>query len=180
MAHYKLCTGFVFLCWAVVIWFSLIANTHAPLFNLPVKNSAYISTFMPQGWAFFTRSPREPQLYVYRIENNHISKVDIYNASVASLFGMRRTMLASRVEVGALISTVNKKEWKSYNKELSDSCLFDSIPVKIVENKTQAKSFCGEYLFQYQEPLPWAWNNVKRKVVLPSLLIRLKISCDGK
>ena len=51
-----------------------------------------VFNFIPQGWALFTRDPREAQILIYRIENDSILKpYPQRHSSFTNLIGLKRT-----------------------------------------------------------------------------------------
>ncbi|MCL6577720.1 SdpA family antimicrobial peptide system protein, partial [Kyrpidia sp.] len=63
-----------------------------------VLKNITISQIFPQGWGFYSISPREEQISLYD-ENGNLA-VDWPNASVNNLFGLMRKGRAQGLEVG--------------------------------------------------------------------------------
>ena len=57
--------------------------------NLPAKR--LITGIAPQGWAFFTRNPREAQVILYKVVNgDHLEPVAQRHTERHNFFGLRR------------------------------------------------------------------------------------------
>lgn len=72
-----------------------------PLRQGTVENS--VATLLPQGWAFFTRSPREPQIYLFEEIDGKVVKKSYPNASMESAFGFTRKVRSKGIELGHLM-----------------------------------------------------------------------------
>ena len=70
---------FIFtICINLLIIFKLMSVYFGnnPLNNSPRQSISYVSIF-PEGWAFFTKSAKEPRIHIYNCNNNKIEYVDI-------------------------------------------------------------------------------------------------------
>jgi len=77
---------------------------------------------MPQGWAFFTRSPRESQIQLLKIlPDGKLDKVNHYHAHYSNAFGTNRktTMLLTQ------LSTVYKQIPDSLFKDSNCNIQYD-------------------------------------------------------
>src|SRR5690242_9182808 len=77
----KLKLWLVFACTAgfYTFLFATMAASYAGNNPLNVLNQdivQYVSVF-PQGWAFFTRSPREGTISLYEVTNDRLDKIDL-------------------------------------------------------------------------------------------------------
>ena len=137
-------------------------------------------SFIPQGWAFFTRSPREAQIILYEMQKDgNITKYPQKHSSYKNLFGLDRK--ASKVIA----------EIQGLKLKLHDSLFINSkwrfqivhggeFPQKIeeIQNEIHDPILCGEYLLVFQKPVPWAWSRSIKTIEMPAKIIRLKILCD--
>lgn len=122
-------------------------------------DSKYLNTFLPQGYAFFTREPKEPNIYVYKIENEGKIKRVINKASLSgeAFLGLNRSNRRTEIEFQYPISKIYK-----WHKSIKESEIYiDTIRYKINEiNLVQ-----GHYLFVKERRIPWAWaGNNPRKI----------------
>lgn len=137
-------------------------------------------SFIPQGWAFFTRSPSEDQIILYGIhKGGDITKYPQKHSSYKNLFGLDRK--ASKVIA----------EIQGLKLKLHDSLFINSkwrfqtvhggeLPQKIeeIQNEIYDPILCGECLLVFQKPVPWAWSKSIKKIEMPAKIIRLKILCN--
>ncbi|MRM86663.1 hypothetical protein D1Z98_12280 [Riemerella anatipestifer] len=64
----------LFLSLFIFSTFSIILISSIPFNPIQYKINfvKQVYTYLPQGWAFFTRDARENQLYIYKINNNKL------------------------------------------------------------------------------------------------------------
>ena len=56
--------------------------------NNSVLNNSKMNALIPEGWAFFTRSPREEQIYIYSYKD--LRKVSLKNTDMSQYLGIKR------------------------------------------------------------------------------------------
>lgn len=135
-----------------------------------------LRVLLPQGWAFFTRSPREERYYTYRKEVDGWSVASLGPHSEAgNLFGLDRRSRAQGVELGLLHGVIPGGAWHKC-AEHPLRCLDGVTPIS-VSNRSPAPTLCGEIGIALQEPVPWAWSSARAELTMPSRVVRLEISC---
>ncbi len=138
-------------------------------------------SFVPQGWAFFTRSPREAQIILYKKNSdNKYEEINQRHANIYNLFGLNRK--PSKV-LGEL--QFAKKE---IPKKLYYDTIFNYQKNHIIEDVNKLKPFyyenkmydpilCGDYLVVYQKAVPWAWSKNIDKINMPCKMIKINFIC---
>lgn len=116
--------------------------------------------FIPEGWGFFTKNPREGILDVYNI--NKDGKLSLFicpNGSLKYILGANRLARRIGMETSMVLNHINENAWKSFET----TSFLDSI-THINEIKIERKSIeniyyinKGSYLFVYYEPIPWSY-----------------------
>ncbi len=147
----------------------------------PIRNSqrdVNLVGLMPQGWAFFTRSPREPQLYLYQSVEGKMTKVSYSNTGLESWFGFNRKVRFKGVEMGHLFEKVQQYEWLACEGDLNDCPELQTLPAHPVENIAQLHTLCGEYYLVHRSIVPWAWFRSGDDVHMPSKIIKISVSCS--
>ena len=141
----------------------------------------------PQGWAFFTRDPREPVDRVYARPGAGPSigpewvQVTYTNSSRRNWLGLKRDARALNVELASLLAEVDPAQWSDCPDRL-ETCLRDrDVPAVAVVNRSRTRALCGDLLVERRPPAPWAWSRAKRPVLLASRIARLDVRCghDG-
>jgi len=166
-------------------WLTLAAyvvHTRMPTTAVSLPGEAALkpmmNLFMPEGWAFFTKSPRDERLlpFVRTSNGSWIYANRGPNAEARNLFGISRSSRAQGPEMGLLISKVPVSAWRNCAGD-AKPCL-DSSPVAFAGQSPSATPvLCGTVGLVLQEPLPWAWFAARDRVNLPSRVARLEIRC---
>lgn len=149
----------------------------------PIQNKLdskrIVYSVVPQGWAFFTRSPREAQVLLYEIKDNKLIKLNHLHSSINNLIGLNRrsSVYMSEIQLARAELSNNlfsNTKWNYQNNALG------YIPEKTytVKNKVNNPLLCGEYLLVLQQPIPWAWSSHIKTMEMPAKIIRIKLECD--
>lgn len=161
-----------------VVFFSVIK------FN-PVQDGfvrRMVFAIVPQGWSFFTRSPREAQTIIYEISNNELTLVDHRHSSLRHLIGLNRraSVVMSEMQIVRAElpdSIFMTTEW---NYQAGVTGKYPVASSKEVENKLFKPILCGEFLLVFQEPVPWAWSKSLSTIKMPAKAARITITCHDK
>jgi antimicrobial peptide system SdpA family protein len=134
-----------------------------------------IHAFVPQGWAFFTRDPREARLATYRQSGR--AWVDATSSPVArprNLFGLNREVRAQPVELASLLRQAPEN---GFNKCDGDDlgCLAQlSKQENKVVNFSREPTLCGKVGVVRRKPLPWAWRNSGERMPAEGLVMDVR------
>lgn len=168
------------LGWGVLFAYSVHAALPSNPIKLPAEMSVQPNVWMPQGWKFFTRDPREEEISVFvrDAEGRWVSGLRGANASPRNFFGLSRATRAQGIELGLLTTAAGtiKDAWQPCRDRL-EACVERSQLVGEVTNITPDPTLCGEVGLTLQEPVPWNWSRSKRKVTMPSKAMRVNVIC---
>jgi antimicrobial peptide system SdpA family protein len=170
--------GRVFLLVATVAAVFATYVLHAALpvnaLELPFESRDTIKQIMPEGWAFFTASPRTvyPQVYEHLANDWRAPGESLVVAS--GLFGLNRSQRAEGTEAALLMYQIPPESWSSC-KTLPRECLSKLSITRTLRNDSTLRHFCGDIGFVNQEVLPWAWR--RSGTVMPSMVIRVQVQC---
>jgi len=130
-----------------------------------------IKTAVPEGWGFFTRNPREPDITLYENHGGHWRKAEHMPISSASnLSGIDRLPRAQSVELGMLLNALNESDaWTPCDGDL-ESCLKGVRQVSL-HPQWRYPALRGLVAFIRQEPVPWAWVESRATIRMPIELI---------
>jgi len=164
------------------ILFVYVANSALPhnTIRLPYQDrflDQQLKMFLPEGFGFFTRNPKETRLLVYQIRNQTLIKLNQPNFSFDTFFGLRRRSRAINLELGLLLDQIGQDQWQDCEDSLN-YCVFqtENRPAKF-DNFNLSPFLCGELIIQKKDPVPWAWaKNFNRE--MPSQFLKLKIHCQ--
>ena len=132
---------------------------------IPIKSGGKntIKFFLPQGWGFFTRNPREDKYVLYQVsKNNTLELVTFKSTSSQNLFGLSRK--GNRINIEALrIKSLlpNPNKWLNSTRDLH-RLNFDSIsfnPINYNPKQFDEKKIIqpGKYVFKKYSITPWNW-----------------------
>lgn len=125
----------------------------------------------PQGWAFFTKSPRIPELTAMRMPTSTITgeqKLESLtygpNAQAKWLFGADRTSRIQEFEYDLLNSASSHISWYECKGRVDLNCvneltLTSTISTVTVINDSPIASLCGELLLVRFGITAWAYIN---------------------
>jgi antimicrobial peptide system SdpA family protein len=137
---------------------------------LPQRN--FIQDAVPEGWAFFTRNPREENIIAYKIQNDKIgNKVQLINNQLNLLFGANREARSKNSKLTILASRFKEEEWADVNFLDTDS--IDLTAFEFKEVSVKGPFFFGKFLVRRFEPEPWSLFSIsgireksKSKIIL--------------
>jgi antimicrobial peptide system SdpA family protein len=142
------------------------------------KMDKRLMSLFPQGWAFFTKSPREAQIKLYKLENMKCIEVNLNSNNTNNLFGLIRSSARLNYELAAAYNQIEKTEWEDGLSNIQINW-FDSIPKneRRIKNVFDNPRLIGTYVIIIQKIIPWAMyiksRNPNQKI--PCKKIRLKI-----
>lgn len=155
------------------IYFASMVESPISLTNSVNDN---FSTFIPQGWAFFTRDPREAQILIYKIEKGKIEPIEQKHSSIYNLIGINRKASKILSELQMLIYKIDKKNFVNL-KWNYQTCTYDykTINPIILKNEFLKPILKGEYLIVFQKPVPWAWSKSIDNIKMDAKGIKIKV-----
>ena len=169
------------------ITFGLVLSTYFPYnpYSPSAKTKLLVQAFIPQGWGFFTKDPREPESFIYSSDGaNWRSVLRTPNSSFKNLIGLRRNARAQGAEYGMLLSEISKDsaKWGFCKGTTKTGCIEINQNFKIhsVLNKVRRPTLCGELWLIMQAPVPWAWQGQSEPVQMPIKFIRLNVLCNAQ
>ncbi len=161
----SLVSFFAGVCFNVFIFFLLLSVYFGanPLNHSRALHVNFVSIF-PQGWAFFTKSSKDPQLYLFSYNKGKFRPINLRNFSAEYDFGLSRHNRILNVEIHHIFRKIKEDSIQGYEiKAISP----DKIPEVILKNKKVkyeniaikkelTPDLNGKYLLALQFQLPWA------------------------
>lgn len=166
---------------SIALFLSLLfASTPFNPIQSKLKVIKTIFNLAPQGWAFFTRDAREEQIYIYKIDNNKLYKMNQKHANFDNFLGLNRQVSKLAIEIENVTGKILKKNVATIAEWNYDENCTGVIPSKYIEiqNPVTNPILCGDYLIVYHKIIPWAWYSSNNKLSMPAKLIKLKILCQ--
>lgn len=163
---------------AVLVLYVIVANLPYAAVQLRAAYALHVRLWIPEGWAFFTRNPREPRMSIYRRHDGGWSGLSAMQSPARTWLGLHRGARAQGVEAGQLLETVGRTAWFDCGSlGISDCVAQAEKDVITVGNHTTSAVLCGELAIVMQEPVPWAWSGSRRRIDMPSQLVRISAKC---
>ena len=165
------------LAWAVAIGYATYpALPHSPI-HLPFAEQAQTLLWAPEGWAFFTRDPREEKQTVYiKRDSEWRSALLAPHGRLFNIVGLRRKSRSQGVELALLMNGLPANLWQPCTASLQQ-CLAQLPRGQAVHNISPAPTMCGTIAVVLQKPVPWAWAGSSRPVTMPCRILALEVSC---
>lgn len=167
--------------WLLVIGVVLTATVAASPLRPPFPVRMNLLTVAPEGWAFFTRNPREPVVVVHsRTGDGTWGRIETANFQADNLFGLRRASRLLTTEVSGLLRDVPPGDWIPCRAAVAE-CLAESPPTVHTAERSSPllPALCGPLAVQVRERVPWAWSRSRERVRMPSKLARVDVRCAG-
>ena len=164
--------------WLLVFVYAVhIALPFNPI-RLPFETSE-IRAWMPEGWAFFTRNPREEHIFLFSRRGNGKWTTAALgpNARPSNEFGLNRISRAQGVETALLMNRFPNSAYLEC-RGLVASCLEGAQRLGTLKNPSPAPTLCGEIGIVMRKPVPWAWWASGQSVVMPSRFPRITVDCE--
>lgn len=144
------------------------------------KTSSAIMRVMPEGWAFFTRSPLDenPNAYVAGSMGAPESLIQLPNTRAENLFGLSRNGRSQGVEVAGLAGQVNEDDWIECDRTLTiEECLrhvrAESDEPMSIDNAVPGPVLCEKMILTNEVAVPFAYRNLtteRTKIVRATLV----------
>jgi antimicrobial peptide system SdpA family protein len=165
--------------WALFGFYIVHAQLPSNTLELPGQETLriQIQQVLPQGWAFFTKSPRDPQMVAWRLGDTGDWESSLYapHAEPRNVFGLNRRSRAQPVEMALLVNSVPADKWQDCEHGDIPVCLAETTPVPI-DNPSPEPLFCGRVGISRQPPVPWAWSG-SDDVRMPATVLQLEVRC---
>lgn len=147
--------------------------------QLPFENEINIQAFMPEGWGFFSKNPREAQFYIYQKKDRKWRNLTRPNSDYKNFFGLNRKSRAIGVEYGQLLqqTAMDVTRWDSCASKNTRKCL-KKIKVKTTtESKILNPVLCDTIGIVRKKIVPWAWAKEKTKIEMPKEALKILVNC---
>ncbi|GAA4044082.1 SdpA family antimicrobial peptide system protein [Arthrobacter methylotrophus] len=147
----------------IVLAYSIFAVSPHSTFHLPGTGAIRedLSKAVPQGWGFFTKSPRDPFLLVYANDGvgGHQEIMQLPTVKVENYFGVGRFDRGQPVELANIVNRVSSQSWNNCGPTIN-SCLDAPLTAVEVHNEKPEPSLCGQMKVVEVAPVPWAYRHL--------------------
>lgn len=168
----------LFFIVSVVLWiltYILVISTFAGYTSFKFKDNYKKLVFqvLPQGWGFFTRSPRDENLTIYKKnEEGELERLDNKNFTFGNFYGLSRADRIKHLQLGPLLAKANDSLWTKCENNDFVNCTSGLNQIKSI-NEFNQPLLKGEIFVVRQKLVPWAWS--KNKLKSPAKIISLYV-----
>jgi antimicrobial peptide system SdpA family protein len=170
--------SFVAICifWVAFAFISLLVYVEDNPIRMNYKSSHSIRMLFPQGWAFFTKSPRDENIQIYQLVNGKLEVMPGQRqATFEHLMGVKRDARAMSVEYATMLYDIPPTKWVKCEVNPSEFIKKHPMAAVKVKNKTPLALLHGDIYLISQATVPWAWAKFAKNVTLPSNILHLNI-----
>ncbi|HEX7823868.1 MAG TPA: SdpA family antimicrobial peptide system protein [Mycobacterium sp.] len=144
----------------------------------PFTNAAKqtITSLMPQGWAFFTKSPRLAYATPYLATTGGYEQVEPRSGVFADT---RRDDRNFVIELEMLDRALAEVELIACDSGDAQQC-FDELPLTPSANLTSPlvdPTACGDVFVAMDKVAPWAWRGLTEKTLRTEHVALVSVSC---
>jgi Sporulation delaying protein SdpA len=150
----SLCCLLASLSFALLIFVSSIPKSVLSM-NMLLK--ANVQLAVPQGWSFFTKSPRDSFIDLYEIsQNGQVKKVDARYSSPTSWYGLTRKGAFIQLQTSIIEKELARIKW-------IDPTQLDTPRYANYYNYSKINLLKGDrYAMVQTTPVPYSWRNSKK------------------
>lgn len=161
--------------WGLIFFYVLFSII--PESPLKPINNINLQYYLPEGWGFFTRTPREDNIYVYKYHKNGLSLFQHPNASPKYFFGLKKTSRSIGAEYGRILNNLNPK-WTTFSGEKNIKKISDTIKIHYFTNNEKNPMLEGDFILVAFKPIPWAWAKDFNHEFREGKMVKINISCS--
>lgn len=179
MSKFTISFVLLFCFWScllvMIIASSLPYNTIENKFHM----SKIIFAPLPQGWAFFTRNPREAQLQLFVKDGKEWKPLNHYHSNRLSYDGLSRVSTKQLMQLSNIFNKIPEDRYINCDSSNFQINKIGCVPNTSyqVNNDFDEANLCGEYILCCQKIIPWAWIKHLENINMPSKIIKINIKC---
>jgi antimicrobial peptide system SdpA family protein len=172
-----------FLIFGIIVFlfinFLFISSINNNAINLKYRafHKNFSNVIFPEGWAFFTRNPRENKIYIYRIlPNKGLQEVSMKNFEAGVFFGIDRKNRVMYAKIANIIDDVKPEYWNDFSLIENKITKNEIDRLSVLNIKVKGPMIYGDFVIMIKKTTPFAWYcGTKNKIKTDSRLIILKI-----
>lgn len=111
---------------------------------------------LPEGWSFFTKSPRDSFVVAYDEAGEEMGTGA--NMQLKWAFGLNRASRLGGIDVDRVMEQLDRAAWRGCKVGTSVSECVNGLNSRHVRIKNDVHSLCGEITLVRKRPTPWAFR----------------------
>ena len=168
--------------WGCLVLYAMNAALPESAIRLPWEDAISARSFLPEGWGFFTRDPREPDVVPMKHVPGQgwVPAIQGSNVDPAYAFGFSRSHRGAFVELGQLVTGLSKQgdlKWTPCTDRPPAACLADARAASVLDSYAGPRTLCGSIGLVEVEAVPWAWAHSVGSRNIVKRALRLTVTC---
>ncbi|MDQ4501982.1 SdpA family antimicrobial peptide system protein [Sinomonas sp. ASV322] len=164
----------------IVLTYSILSVSPRAVFRPPGIDllKGDLAKAVPQGWGFFTKSPRDSFLLVYRQQDDGgmVEAIQMPTVKAENLFGVSRFGRGQPVELANIVNPVDPHKWYECGPTI-DKCLVALAEPIDAANAKPEPTLCGLLTVVDVVPTPWAYRHLTSSRYQANKAIVLQVRC---
>ena len=170
------------LVWAIAIFFVFLSGVQeSPILVSRLTKNIQVA-FIPQGWAFFTKSCRDPVVSVFQIiGDSALAEIQTTQNRENPISSFNRIDRVQMLEISAILEQVDSGEWRVCGEEVTLCKTPQSLKeanVVTILNKAINPTMCDDLFLTVVDTVPWSWAELTSREKMPGKAVRLHVKCQ--
>lgn len=111
---------------------------------------------LPEGWSFFTKSPRDAFVVAYNGRGEEVGTAP--NAQSRWVFGLNRASRLGGIDIDRVMQKLSGDAWHGCDVAMSVAACSKGLAARPVRITDRVHSLCGEITLARKKPTPWAFR----------------------
>jgi len=111
---------------------------------------------LPEGWSFFTKSPRDAFVVAYDEDGDEAGSAP--NAQLKWAFGLNRTSRLGGIDIDRVMQKLDREAWHRCEVGMDLAACRSDLDTQTVRITDEPHSLCGEVTLARMRPTPWAFR----------------------
>jgi antimicrobial peptide system SdpA family protein len=172
-----------FVFWLSILSVLMISSLPETIITMRQLDKIRATAMVPEGWAFFTKNPREENIVLFNKQGDKWKLKTIRTGSSENLYGLNRNSRMGSQELGMILLNLGEPNWKNIKGKINDPAnllILDTMKAKEVVTISRYPLFSGVYVVQQAGLVPWAWYTSNPNIILDSKVCKIKVKSEWK
>jgi antimicrobial peptide system SdpA family protein len=166
-----------------IVYTLMAAAVKETTVNMSGERRMQLADLVPEGWAFFTRNPKEDNTILYRpAKGGGVKQFSMIAGAPRNVFGLNRYSRMVGKELAAMMRYIKDLPVDSI-KGLPENnlAILDTITAVKIPNDARFPLLKGIYYLRWVKPVPWAWAKTANiESMTQSKIIKIDVVCSNE
>jgi antimicrobial peptide system SdpA family protein len=162
----------------VCVFYLFAGSLNETILDIRQKERIRLLSAVPEGWAFFTRDPKEEYLKVYEKTGDKWSLYILPTGAVSNILGLSRKTRFANQELGVILPGIKESDWRNVSGDYIDSLnspKYDTIAPLKIKAPSRYPLLSGTYILQKIKPIPYAWFKSDPGILMDSRICKIEV-----